>query len=92
MKTLRSIRSSAPLIAQLGFAVLLTGFAADLVFHLSGAADADGSSAPLIAHLVTVAGMVLVLTGVIQVAVTTVHRARTKGGNDAARRSTTATR
>ena len=93
MKALHSLRASMPLIAQVGFSILVTGFVADLVVHLSGAAaHGHTSSAAFMVHLVMVLGMVLVLVGVIQVAVNSVRRAHMKGGNDAARRSTAATR
>ena len=93
MKALRSVRASMPLTAQVGFSILVAGFVADLAVHLIGAAGHGHASSPaFIVHLVMVLGMVVVLVGVIQVAVNSVRRAHTKGGNDAARRSTAAAR
>jgi predicted phage tail protein len=93
MKAIRTIRASTPLIAQLGLAVLLMGFLADLVVHLSAPADhGHAASTALTAHLITVLGMVLVLAGVIQVAAKALRRSRRKGGTNAARRSTATAR
>jgi hypothetical protein len=57
-----------PFGSKIGFAVMVAGFAADLVAHLDPALDHShgGATGPqLSAHLVVFVGMALVLIGVV---------------------------
>ena len=70
-----------PIGSQIGLAVMVLGFAADLVAHLDPALDHDhgGMTGPqLSAHLVVFVGMALVLIGVV---VDGIHSRRGSGGS-----------
>jgi hypothetical protein len=70
-----------PLGPKIGFAVMVAGFAADLVAHLDPALGHShgGATGPeLSAHLVVFVGMALVLIGVV---VHGVRSGRRSGGN-----------
>jgi hypothetical protein len=70
-----------PLGSKVGFAVMVLGFAADLVAHLDPALEHDhgGMTGPqLSAHLVVFVGMALVLIGVV---IDGVRSGRRSGGS-----------
>jgi hypothetical protein len=70
-----------PLGSKIGFAVMVVGFAADLVAHLDPALDqhhGGGTGPELSAHLVVFVGMALVLVGVL---VDGVRSGRRSGGS-----------
>jgi hypothetical protein len=70
-----------PFGSKIGFAVMVAGFAADLVAHLDPALDHShgGATGPqLSAHLVVFVGMALVLIGVV---IDGVRSGRRSGGN-----------
>ena len=75
-----------PLGSKLGLAVIVLGFAADLLVHLDPALDHNHGAATgpeLSAHLVVFAGMSLVLAGVL---VDGVRSGRRSGGSARNRR------
>ena len=62
------IAHEIPIGSQIGFVVMVLGFAADLVAHLDPALDHDHGAMTgpqLSAHLVVFVGMALVLIGVV---------------------------
>lgn len=88
-----SLRGLFPLVSKVGAGVLLLGIGVDLFHHLGGSEHIGHPPATAFTgHVLSLIGMALVLAGVIQVAVQTLRRADTKGGNDAACSSTAATR
>ena len=71
-----------PIGSRIGLAVMVLGFAADLVAHLDPALDHDhgGVTVPqLSAHLVVFVGMALVLIGVV---IDGVRSSRRPGGTE----------
>ena len=75
-----------PIGSQIGLAVMVLGFAADLVAHLDPALDHDHGAITgpqLSAHLVVFVGMALVLIGVVIYGVRSSRR--TAGTEDAGR-------
>ena len=65
IETLRTDLAALPGTVRLGLGVSAIGGAADLVTHASFSAGSAGNGTELSAHLVTFAGMVLVLAGVV---------------------------
>ena len=68
IRRVSSVARQLPIGSQIGLAVMVLGFAADLVAHLDPALDHDhaGMTGPqLSAHLVVFVGMALVLVGVV---------------------------
>ena len=81
-------------VTRSGLALALIGVVTDVVHHLftDGLRVAEVLHVGALGHVLTLAGMVLALCGVVQAAVESRRRTRQKGGNDAARSSTTAAR
>lgn len=85
---------SIPPVARLGLAVVGFGLFADLIHHVvtHDLHAMEPMHIDLIGHLVTLAGMVIALWGVVHAAVDSRHRAREEGGSHAARSSAAASR
>lgn len=85
---LRSVWRSLPAVTRLGSILGTLGLAGDVIHHalapnlLAGRALDLGS----VGHVLTLAGMVLALSGVVGAARAARRRAREKGGSDAVAR------
>lgn len=92
VRRLSSTAHQLPIGSKIGLAVMVVGFAADLVAHLDPALDHDhaGMTGPqLSAHLVVFVGMALVLIGVV---IDGVRSGRRTGGTQDQRRNLDAVR
>jgi len=68
IRRVSSVARQLPIGSQIGLAVMVMGFAADLLAHLDPALDHDHgvvTGPQLSAHLVVFVGMTLVLVGVV---------------------------
>jgi hypothetical protein len=90
----RGLWRSVPLIGRVGLGVATVGVAADVIHHVftHDAGVTRVVDIGLLGHVLTLAGMVLALVGVIRAAADSRRRARQKGGSDAARISAAASR
>lgn len=91
---LRSIWRSVPSVTRLGLFIGASGVLADFIHHVFTPDLHAGQILHIgfIGHVLTLAGMVLALSGVGRAALASRRRAREKGGSDAARSGAAATR
>ena len=90
----RTLWRPLPLTARSGLALAAIGVVADVIHHVftHGLHSADVLHIDVIGHVLTLAGMVLAMSGVIQAAADSRRRARQKGETHAARGSSAAAR
>ncbi len=85
---------SIPRAMRIGLTVVGSGVIADFIHHAltHNLHAVEALHIDLIGHVLTLAGMVIALWGVMYAAVESRRRARVKGGSDAARSSAAASR
>lgn len=90
----RALWRSIPSVTRFGLALAAYGVAADFIHHAFAPSLHAGKflNIGVIGHVLTLAGMVLALWGVIRAAVDSHRRTQQKGGTNAARSSTAVTR
>ena len=91
---LRALWRSIPTVVRLGLLVAGLGVIADFVHHVftHDTHALEHLHIDVVGHALTLAGMVIALSGVVHAAVESRRRARKEGGSDAARSCAAATR
>jgi hypothetical protein len=90
----RAMWRSMPSPTRIGLVLAGSGVFADFVHHVftHNQHAFEGLQIDLIGHVLTLAGMLIALSGVIHAAVDSRRRTKQKGGSDAARSCASATR